>query len=274
MPTDNKGTPTNPLEAARRLTAPVLQRRFYAKAEMAQEEGVFVLRLDGKRAMTPGKNPLAVPHKHLAEAIVAEWMGQNDSIDPASMPVTRLANSAIDGVASRLAEVRADVLAYAATDLLYYRAGEPEGLVERQHAMWDPIVAGAEERFGVRFVLAEGVMHVAQPEPTLAAIKAAIERFDDPFRLAGLSLATSLSGSALIALALAEDALDADAAWKAAHVDEDWNIEKWGEDAEATARRRKRLADFRAAALALALAGPESVRYKGDPSMTRNASGD
>ena len=247
----DKGTPSNPLEAARRLTAPVRQRRFYAKAEMAEEEGSFVLRLDGKRAITPGKNPLVVPHRHLADAIAAEWEGQGESIDPASMPITRLANSAIDGVASRPAEVRADVLAYAGTDLLYYRAGEPEGLVERQHATWDPIIAWAEKHFGVRFVLAEGVVHVTQPEPTLSAVRTAIERFNDPFQLAGLSLATSLSGSALIALALAEGALDVDAAWAAAHVDEDWNIEKWGADSEATARRAKRLADFRAAALAL-----------------------
>ena len=247
----DKSTPSNPLEAARRLTAPVSQKRFYAKVEMPEEEGGFVLRLDGKRAMTPGKNPLAVPLRCLAEAIAAEWAGQGESIDPASMPVTRLANSAIDGVASRVAEVRADAFAYAGTDLLYYRAGEPEGLVERQHALWDPIIAWAEKRFGGRFVLAEGIVYVAQPEATLAAIGAAIEHFDDPFRLAGLSLVTSLTGSALIALALAEGAVDVDAAWAAAHVDEDWNIGKWGEDTEAMARRTKRLADFRAAALAL-----------------------
>jgi chaperone required for assembly of F1-ATPase len=251
MPADDKSTPSNPLEAARRLTAPVRQKRFYAKAEMAEEDGGFVLRLDGKRAMTPGKKPLVVPHWELADAIAAEWEGQGESIDPASMPVTRLANSAIDGVASRLAEVKDDVVAYAGTDLLCYRAGEPEGLVERQRAIWDPLIAWAEKRFGVRFVLTEGVVHVAQPEPTLAAIRAAIERFGDPFRLAGLSLATSLSGSALIALALGEGALDVDAAWTAAHVDEDWNIEKWGDDSEATVRRVRRFADFRAAALAL-----------------------
>jgi chaperone required for assembly of F1-ATPase len=250
MPTD-QNTPPNPLEAARRLTAPVRQKRFYAKAEMADEDGRFVLRLDGKRAMTPGKNPLTVPHRHLAEAIAVEWEGQGESIDPASMPVTRLANSAIDGVASRLREVKADVFAYAGTDLLYYRAGEPEGLVERQHRLWDPVIAWAEKRFGVRFILAEGVMHVAQPEPTLAAARATIDSISDPFQLAGLSLATSLTGSALIALALADGALNLDDAWAAAHVDEDWNIEKWGEDAEAMARRSKRLVDFRAAALAL-----------------------
>jgi len=217
---------------------------------MPEEEAGFQLRLDGKRAMTPGKNPLSVPRRDLAEAITVEWSAQGEFIDPLSMPVTRLVNSAIDGVAARLAEVQRDIVAYASADLLYYRAGEPEGLVMRQQATWDPLIAWAERRFGVRFILAEGVVYVAQ-QPTLAAVAASIESFGDPFRLAGLSLATTLSGSALIALALAEGAIDVQAAWAAAHVDEDWNIEKWGEDVEAMTRRQKRFADFSAAALAL-----------------------
>jgi len=214
-------------------------------------EGSFTLCLDRKRALTPGKRPLAVPHSHLADAMVAEWVAQGEFIDPLSMPVTRLVNSAIDGVASRLAEVRREVSAYAGTDLLYYRAGEPEGLVARQRAAWDPLIAWAEGRFGGRFILAEGIVHVAQPEPLLASIAVAVDSVDDPFRLAGLSVATSLTGSALIALAIAEGALEADEAWVAAHVDEDWNIEKWGEDAEAKERRSRRFVDFSAAALAL-----------------------
>jgi len=148
--------------------------------------------------------------------------------------------------------VRYEILAYAGTDLLCYRAGEPEGLVERQRAAWDPILAWAERRYGVRFVLAEGIVHAAQSEATLAALAQAVEAFREPFRLAGLHLATTLSGSALIALALAEGELDAEAAWAVAHVDEDWNIFQWGEDTEAASRRAPRLADFRAAALALA----------------------
>jgi len=218
---------------------------------MAEEEAGFQLRLDGKRAMTPGKKPLSVPRRDLAEAIAVEWEAQKEFINPASMPVTRLINSAIDGVAARRAEVQRDIVAYAGADLLYYRAGEPEGLVARQQAVWDPLIAWAERRFGVRFILAEGVVYVAQPEPTLAAVAASIELFDDPFRLACFNIATTLSGSALIALALAEGAVDVEAAWAAAHVDEDWNIEKWGEDTEAMARRAKRFADFSAAALAL-----------------------
>jgi chaperone required for assembly of F1-ATPase len=148
-------------------------------------------------------------------------------------------------------EVRDSVLAYAATDLIYYRAGEPEGLVAKQRLAWDPILTWAERRFRGRFILAEGVVHVAQPERTLAAIRTEMNRFDDSLRLAGLHLATTLSGSALIALALAAGEIGVEAAWTAAHVDEDWNISQWGEDAEATERRARRYDDFSAAALAL-----------------------
>lgn len=167
------------------------------------------------------------------------------------MPVTRLANSAIDGVAPRLEEVRADVLAYAGTDLLCYRAGEPEGLVALQAQRWDPVLGWAERRLGARFVLAEGVMHVPQPAVTLAAFASALAHYDDAFAVAGLHVATTLTGSALLGLALAEGAVGVEDAWAAAHVDEDWNMQLWGEDAEALARRARRFEEFRAAALAL-----------------------
>ncbi len=252
MPFEEPARHFDPMQLARRATAPQRQKRFYESVSLEPGEGCHTLHLDGRRAMTPGRKPLAVPHKLLADAVAAEWEAQADHIDPAAMPVTRLANTAIDGVAARLAEVQADVLVYAGTDLLCYRAGEPEGLVDRQRAAWDPVLAWTEKRHGVRFVLAEGIVHAAQPEPTLAALRAAVEAFDEPFRLAGLHLATTLSGSALIALALAEGKLDVEAAWVAAHVDEDWNISQWGEDAEATARRAQRFRDFKAAALALA----------------------
>lgn len=239
------------MQAARRLAAPPRQRRFYAHAEALSVEGGYALHLDGKRAVTPGRRPLVVPERRLGDAIVAEWAGQGETIDPLSMPVTRLANSAIDGVAGRAEDVRREVLAYAGADLLYYRADGPEGLVECQQRFWNPLIAVTEARYGVRFVLSEGVTHVAQPASTLDALADAIGHFDEPFRLAGLSLATTLTGSALIALLLAEGEIEADAAWAAAHVDEDWNVSQWGEDAEAAARRRQRLADFRSAALML-----------------------
>jgi len=238
------------MEAARRLTAPPKQRRFYERVEMQPADGGYALTLDRRRAKTPARRPLVVP-ENLAGAVAAEWEAQATDIDPSSMPVTRLANTAIDGVAARLEEVRRDVLAYAGADLLCYRTDEPDELVHRQDAAWNPILAWAEKRFGVGFALAAGLVHVAQPEEMRAALGAVLSDYVDPFRLAGLHLATTLTGSALIALALAEGAIDVDTAWAAAHVDEDWNISRWGEDSEAKARRAARFADFRAAALAL-----------------------
>ena len=230
---------------------PALPKRFYARVDMAEQDGRFALRLDGRPANTPARNPLAVPSRRLADAVAAEWSAQAEVIDPATMPATRLANTALDGVASHMDEVRASILGYAGSDLLYYRAGEPERLVRQQNEAWNPILDWAERRFAVRFALAEGVMHVRQPDETVAAIGARLAEFDDPFLLTGLQMATTLTGSALIALALAEGALEADAAWTAGHVDEDWNISQWGADAEAMARRERRRADFDAAALAL-----------------------
>ena len=245
------GNSSNPMDSARRLAAPVLQKRFYAKAEMVPEEGGYTLRLDGKRARTPGRRLIAVPHRHLADAIAAEWAGQGEEINPATMPVTRLANTVIDGVVDRMDELREGILAYAGTDLLCYRAGEPEGLVAQQREFWDPVLSRAEARLGARFLLAEGVVHVAQPATTLAAVGAELRSIDDPFRLAGLHLATTLTGSAVLALALYRGEIELDAAWRAAHVDEDWNIKEWGEDEEAAERRRRRFEDFRAAVLAM-----------------------
>jgi chaperone required for assembly of F1-ATPase len=230
----------------------VRPKRFYREVATTGDAGGYVLLLDGRRAITPGRNPLVVPGRNVAAAIAAEWEAQAVDIDAASMPVTRLANSAIDGVAPRMAEVRDEILAYAKTDLVYYRAGEPDGLVKRQGAAWDPVLAWAQRRFGARFILAEGMQHVAQLPDTLAAISRELAAFDSPFRLAGLHVATTLTGSALIALALAHGELTVDEAWAAGHVDEDWNISRWGEDAEAAGLRARRLQDFRAAALALA----------------------
>jgi chaperone required for assembly of F1-ATPase len=228
-----------------------LPKRFYAHAAVEPEAGRFILKLDGRPARTPARHVLAVPSRALGEAIATEWEGQAEIIDPSTMPVTRLANAALDGVAGRLHEVAGSIAAYARTDLLCYRAAEPPALVQRQAKLWDPIVRSVERRIGTRFVMSEGVMHVAQPETTLAALDAEIAGFEEPFRLAGLNLATTLTGSVLIALALAWHEIDEHAAWTAAHLDEDWNISQWGEDAEAAERRMSRRADFGAAVLAL-----------------------
>lgn len=240
--------------------APPLARRFYKHAGTAQlgtsaGEPLYSITLDGRPVRTPGKRPLAVRQKALAEAIAAEWEAQGERIDPASMPLTRLANTIIDGVIGREAEVRGDILKYAASDLLCYRAGGPEGLVRRQRAAWDPVLAWARARLGVRLVLTEGVMPVGQPAHALEAVAAALAPFD-AWQLASLHVMTTLTGSALLALAHAHGAITIENAWAAAHVDEDWQIEQWGQDAEAAERRRFRSAELASASQLFQLVNP------------------
>ncbi|MYZ49595.1 ATP12 family chaperone protein [Propylenella binzhouense] len=242
----------DPIETARRLSAPDLPKRFYSEVSLAETAGGWAIRLDGRGARTPARNELACPDRRFAEAVAAEWAAQSERIDPGSMPATRLANTALDGVAREIEAVRDGIAAFAESDLLCYRADAPEGLVAEQRAHWDPLVAATEARLGRRVMLAEGIMHVPQLPELLAAVRAEIGAVEDPFRLAALHVVASLTGSAFIALALGHGAVAPDAAWAAAHVDEDWNIRHWGEDAEATARRDRRRAEFDAAALVLA----------------------
>jgi chaperone required for assembly of F1-ATPase len=213
---------------------------------------MFELLLDGKPVRTPAKAPLAVPTRALAEAIAAEWEAQRDHINAATMPLTRLANSAIDGIAPERAKVRADIAAFAGSDLVCYRAGEPAGLVELQRRHWEPVLAWSRGALGVRFEVGTGLMPVAQSEQALRAVAAALESFD-AFQLAALHVITALTGSALLALVHAHGALTAEAAWAAAHVDEDWQISQWGEDAEAKARRARRWTEMQAASRMLEL---------------------
>jgi chaperone required for assembly of F1-ATPase len=196
-----------------------------------------------------------VPTRGLAEAMAEEWRGQGGEIDPSTMPITRIVNSAIDGVAPRRAEVVDDLVRYAGSDLVYYRAGEPERLAKSQDDAWSPVLDWAKRAHGARFVLGEGVMHVTQPDEAVAAIRGAIEQVRSPFALAALHVMTTLSGSVLIALAHAAQRMDADQAWAAAHVDELYQESVWGEDYEAMERRRRREADFKAASTVYRLAG-------------------
>jgi chaperone required for assembly of F1-ATPase len=245
--------PIDPTESARRSLRPKLRRRFYAEAAAGELDGTSPLLLDGKPARTPAGRPLAAPVRALTEAIAAEWSAQRDTIDPATMPLTRLANSIIDGVAVTPAPVAAEVAQYLGSDLLFYRAGTPAGLVERQAQHWDPILDWARETFGARFILSEGIVHVAQPEGSLAAVRAAIP--DDPWRLGAVHVVTTLTGSALLALALAHGRLSAEDAWAAAHADEDWNMDFWGRDELALERRAFRWAEMQAAAKVLRFHG-------------------
>ncbi|MDP4004032.1 ATP12 family chaperone protein [Methylobacterium sp. NEAU K] len=238
----------DPVRAARGHSKPALPRRFYEAASFSEDAGGFRLTLDGRPANTPARNPLRLPTRALAEKIAAEWAAQDTVIDPAGMPLTRLANTAIDGVAPRHAAVVADLCAYAGTDLLAYRAGEPDRLVAAQAAAWDPILDWARDAFGARVILSEGVMHVEQPFDTVRALSGAVAAVEDPFRLAGLHTLTTLTGSLLIALAVLRGRLTPAQAWEAAHVDETYQAAIWGRDAEAEARIEARRAEFEAAA--------------------------
>lgn len=235
------------------LRAP-LPKRFYKSVTVAPRDGGFALLLDGRSIKTPKRKDLVLPTRALADAIAAEWAAQTERIDPDTMPLTRIANTAIDAVADHMREVAADIVAFAGSDLLCYRAAAPEGLVARQKALWNPVLDWARDVLGAGLSLAEGVVHIAQPKDAMARIETALSGLD-AFRLACLHVMTTLTGSALIALAHARGKLNLEDAWAAAHVDEDWQIEQWGRDAEADARRIKRFAEFEAASRLLTRLG-------------------
>ncbi|TBW34062.1 ATPase [Siculibacillus lacustris] len=238
----------DPVKRARTAMNTELPRRFWKDVAV---EGLgadaFRILLDGRPVKTPAKRDLVLPRHDLAEAVAAEWRAQTTHLAPSTMPHTRLANAVIDGVADRAAEVAADALRYAGSDLLCYRATSPVRLIDRQAAAWDPLLDWADETWGARLLVGEGVMHVAQDSDAIDALGAGVRALD-PWRLAGLHAMTTLSGSLVIALAVVAGRLDRDAAWAAAHVDEHWSAELWGRDDEAEARLARRRRDFDVAA--------------------------
>jgi chaperone required for assembly of F1-ATPase len=239
-------SPLDPQEAVRRTTRGPQRKRFYAGAGVAEAKNRFTVTLDGKPIKTPSGRQVIAPARSIAEAIAAEWNAQGDTIDPLTMPLTRFANSVIEGVVDKVEAVADDVAKYLGSDLLFYRAGHPEALVAREAAHWDPILFWAADALGAHFILAEGIVHARQPASAVAAARAALP--PDAWSIAALHVMTTLTGSALLALALFHGVIDQDQAWAAAHVEEDWNIEKWGVDEEVAARRAARLVDFKAAA--------------------------
>jgi chaperone required for assembly of F1-ATPase len=241
--------PLDPNESARQSARSPQRKRFYEAASFDQTADGFAIKLDGKPVRTPARDLLVVPNQTIAQAIVDEWNAQQDVIDPLSMPMTRLANSVISAVTNRVEAVAEDLAKYFESDLLFYRAAHPEALIAREAEHWDPVLFWVADAFGARFMLAESIVHVRQPEHAVAAVRAALPT--DPWSVAAAHVATTVTGSALLALALIHGARDVDQAWAAANVDEDWNIEQWGLDSEAAARRAGRLADLRAAALVL-----------------------
>jgi chaperone required for assembly of F1-ATPase len=242
---------SDPIEAARRNMRPALRARFYTTAEVGEAEGGYAVLLDSRPVRTPARRTLSAPARELAELIAAEWDAQREAVDPAAMPLTRLANSIVDGVAPRPTPVADEIAKYLESDLLFYRAEGPEGLVARQARHWDPPVEWARDELGARFVLAQGVSFARQSPEAIARARAAIP--SDPWRLGALNVVTALTGSALLALALSAGKLSLDAVWTAAHVDEDWNMEFWGRDELALQRRAFQFAEVQAAATVLAL---------------------
>src|SRR5258707_657126 len=239
-------SPIDPEEAVRRTTRGSRRKRFYANAGVVESPGGLAITLDDKPVRTPSGRALVAPTPEIGDAIGAEWDAQKEIIDPLTMPMTRLANSVVDAVVDRVEAVTEDVAKYLGSDLLFYRAGHPEALVAREAALWDPVLFWAADALGAHFMLAEGIVHVRQPDAAIEAARATLPA--DPWSVAALHVVTTLTGSALLALALLHGVMDQDQVWTAAHVDEDWNIEKWGVDEEVAARRAARLIDFRAAA--------------------------
>lgn len=205
-----------------------------------------VVRLDDRPVRTPGRTPLSLPTVALAEAVAEEWRSVGETVDPRAMPLTGLANAAIDRIAADPAPFADGLARYAESDLLYYRADSPPELVARQDAAWNPLLDWARDRYDVHFTLVTGIMHQAQPDATVARLAQAVVALD-PFRLAALSPVVTITGSLVLALALLEGAAEADAIWTTAHVDEDFQAEQWGEDYLAVEAREAKRREFDAA---------------------------
>lgn len=218
-------------------------KRFWKDVTVDTER---VVRLDDRPVRTPGRVPLALPTPALAEAVADEWRGVEETVDPRAMPLTGLANAAIDRIAADPAPFAEGLARYAETDLLCYRADSPPELVERQDAVWNPLLDWARDRYDLHFTLVTGIMHRPQPEATVERLAQAVAALD-PFRLAALSPVVTITGSLVLALALLEGAADSDAVWQAAHVDEDFQAEIWGEDYLAIEAREAKRREYDAA---------------------------
>jgi chaperone required for assembly of F1-ATPase len=229
-------------------------KRFWTTAEAVPVASGWGVQLDQRPLRTPGRAPLVVPGEPLARAIAEEWTGSEDTIDPRAMPLTGLANAAIDRVAPDRAAFAAGLAEYAEADLASYRAEGPQSLAAQQAESWDALLGWARRRYDVDFVTTTGIVHVAQPPATVDRLAHEVAALD-PFRLAGLSPLVTVGGSLVAALAVLEGALGPEQAWDAVSIDERWQLEKWGADAEAEAAMASRRWDFFAAARFLELLG-------------------
>jgi chaperone required for assembly of F1-ATPase len=227
-------------------------KRFWKNAEVVACDDGWGVELDGRLVRTPARVPLNLRQEPLARAIADEWQQAGETVDPRSMPLTGLANAAIDRIAPDPQRFATDLARYAEADLLSYRADGPQELINRQAAAWDPLLQWARRRYDVDFAVTHGITHVAQPPATIARLSHAVAALG-PFHLAGLSPLVTIGGSLVAALAVLEGEADPDFAWAALTVDDAWQLEKWGSDAEAEAALANRRADFMAAASFLSL---------------------
>jgi chaperone required for assembly of F1-ATPase len=227
-------------------------KRLYREVSVAPAGPGFEVRLDGRALRTPGKAALGLPTRALAEAVAAEWAAQGERVRPASMPLTTLACTAIDRIVPRRAEMVAEILDYAGTDMLCYRAERPQNLAERQAALWQPLLDWAARDLDAPLQVTTGVLPASQPEEAVSALAGVVEALDE-LELAALASATQASGSLVVALALHRGRLSAAEAFAAAELDATFQIERWGEDPEATRRRDGVRADLEAASRFVAL---------------------
>ncbi len=227
-------------------------RRFWKSAEVVEAKDGFGIALDGRSVKTPARADLTVPTRALASAIAAEWSDCGETVDPRAMPLTGLANAAIDRVGPDNASFAAGLASYGESDLTCYRAEGPEALVARQSESWDVLLVWARRRYDVDFACVSGVMHVPQPKETLRKLGHAVATLD-AFRLAALSPLVTIGGSLVAGLAVLEEMMPAEDAWEAVSLDERWQMEQWGDDPEARAALESRRSEFLAAARFLAL---------------------
>ena len=218
-------------------------KRFWKEVSIAKVDGGYQVALDGRGIKTQGKRAQVVPSAALAELLAEEWRAQGEEIDPAGFPHRDMADYAIDRIATREDDILSKLIAFMETDTLCYRADPDEPLYKRQQEMWEPLVTALEAREGIRIERASGIIHKPQPPASLAKLRRRIDAFD-PFTMAALFATTSLSASLTIGLATLEPDADAEALWDAANCEEDWQVELWGEDAEAADRRARRKRDF------------------------------
>lgn len=265
----DKGGVRGPSQSDRRKR---LRRQFYGSAEAAQSDEAgagFKVLLDGKAIKTPAGSVFAVPSVALAEAVAGEWASQQDVIDPETMRLTRLAYGAIDRVRGGEAETVADITKFAASDLVCYRADWPQALVDTQAEAWDPVLDWVEKEFDAPFLSGQGIAPIVQPGASIAKVKQAFASYD-AFALTAVHTMTALMGSALLALALANDRLSLEQAWAAAHVDETWQASRWGRNSEAELRLARRLEDLAAAARFFALSPSGLALSQSGLALSRN----